>query len=141
MLTIGCHLSISKGYAAIVREAHDIDANTFAFFTRNPRGGDLKPLDARDMAECRQLLEEYHLDMVVLTCGINGSYVFAPNQKSFMETPEVEVADTVGAGDSFTGAFAASLLAGHTIQEAHQLAVKVSAFICTQKGAMHKFSK
>jgi fructokinase len=89
--------------------------------------------------KCRRLLEEYHLDMVVLTCGINGSYVFAPNQKSFMETPEVEVADTVGAGDSFTGAFAASLLAGHTIQEAHQLAVKVSAYICTQKGAMHRY--
>ena len=89
--------------------------------------------------KCRRLLEEYQLKMLVLTCGVNGSYVFAPDQKSFMETPKVEVADTVGAGDSFTGAFAASLLAGQTIQEAHQLAVKVSAFICTQKGAMHKY--
>lgn len=89
--------------------------------------------------KCQQLLEEYQLKMLVLTCGVNGSYVFAPDQKSFMETPKVEVADTVGAGDSFTGAFAASLLAGHTIQEAHQLAVKVSAFICTQKGAMHEY--
>ena len=89
--------------------------------------------------KCRRLLEEYQLKMLVLTCGVNGSYVFAPGQKSFMETPKVEVADTVGAGDSFTGAFAASLLAGQTIQEAHQLAVKVSAFICTQKGAMHKY--
>jgi fructokinase len=89
--------------------------------------------------KCRRLLEEYQLKMLVLTCGVNGSYVFAPGQKSFMETPKVEVADTVGAGDSFTGTFAASLLAGKTIQEAHQLAVKVSAFICTQKGAMHKY--
>jgi len=89
--------------------------------------------------KCRRLLEEYQLKMLVLTCGVNGSYVFAPDQKSFMETPKVEVADTVGAGDSFTGTFAASLLAGQTIQEAHQLAVKVSAFICTQKGAMHKY--
>ena len=89
--------------------------------------------------KCRRLLEEYQLKMLVLTCGVNGSYVFSPGQKSFMETPKVEVADTVGAGDSFTGAFAASLLAGQTIQEAHQLAVKVSAFICTQKGAMHKY--
>jgi len=89
--------------------------------------------------KCRRLLEEYQLRMLVLTCGVNGSYVFAPDQKSFMETPKVEVADTVGAGDSFTGAFAASLLAGQTIREAHQLAVKVSAFICTQKGAMHEF--
>lgn len=89
--------------------------------------------------KCKRLLEQYSLEMVILTCGVNGSYVFAPNQKSFLETPKVEVADTVGAGDSFTGAFAASILAGKTICEAHQLAVKVSAFICTQKGAMHDF--
>ena len=86
---------------------------------------------------CRHLLEDYGLQLVILTCGVNGSYVFAPNEKSFLETPKVEVADTVGAGDSFTGAFAASILAGHTIHEAHQLAVKVSAYVCTKKGAMH----
>ena len=88
--------------------------------------------------KCRRLLEDYNLQLVILTCGVNGSYVFASNQKSFQETPKVEVADTVGAGDSFTGAFAASLLAGKSIKEAHELAVKVSAFICTQKGAMHR---
>ena len=89
--------------------------------------------------KCQSLLKLYRLDMVILTCGVNGSYVFAPNKKSFLETPKVEVADTVGAGDSFTGAFAASLLVGKSIEEAHQLAVKVSAFICTQKGAMHEY--
>ena len=88
--------------------------------------------------KCRRLLEDYNLQLVILTCGVNGSYVFAPSKKSFLETPKVEVADTVGAGDSFTGAFAASLLAGKSIKEAHELAVKVSAFICTQKGAMHR---
>ena len=91
--------------------------------------------------KCKSLLEQYRLEMLILTCGVNGSYVFAQDQTSFFETPKVEVADTVGAGDSFTGAFAASLLAGQTIQEAHQLAVKVSAFICTQKGAMHEYVK
>ena len=65
MLTIGCHLSISKGYAAIVREAHSIDANTFAFFTRNPRGGDMKPLDAGDMESCRNLIAEYGFGTLV----------------------------------------------------------------------------
>ena len=88
---------------------------------------------------CRRLLEDYDLKSVILTCGVNGSYVFTPNEKSFLETPKVEVADTVGAGDSFTGAFAASILAGHTIFEAHQLAVRVSAYVCTKKGAMHSF--
>ena len=86
---------------------------------------------------CRRLLEDYGLQLVILTCGVNGSYVFARGEKSFLETPKVEVADTVGAGDSFTGAFAASILAGHTISEAHQLAVKLSAYVCTKKGAMH----
>lgn len=93
-----------------------------------------------DMEEkCRILLHRYHFKMVVLTCGTNGSYVFVPDgETSFMPTPKVEVADTVGAGDSFTGAFTACLLAGKTIKEAHERAVKVSAFVCTQKGAMPK---
>lgn len=91
-----------------------------------------------DMEEkCRIIMHRYHLKMVVLTCGTNGSYVFAPNgYKSFKPTPHVEVADTVGAGDSFTGSFTAAILAGKPIKEAHDLAVKVSAYVCTQKGAM-----
>ncbi len=91
-------------------------------------------LDIED--KCRLILHKYHLDMLVLTCGVNGSYVFAPDVKSFQETPKVEVADTVGAGDSFTGTFCASILKGKSIQEAHELAVKVSAYVCTQNGAM-----
>lgn len=45
MLTIGCHLSTTKGYTAMGETARSIGANTFAFFTRNPRGGNAKPLD------------------------------------------------------------------------------------------------
>ena len=74
--------------------------------------------------------------MLILTCGVNGSYVFTPGEISFVETPKVEVADTVGAGDSFTGSFVACILKGHSVREAHMRAVKVSAFVCTQKGAM-----
>lgn len=91
--------------------------------------------------KCWLLLGKYNLDMLVLTCGVNGSYVFAPNLLSFRETPKVEVADTVGAGDSFTGTFAAAILNGIAIPEAHQLAVEASAFVCTQNGAMPKFPK
>ena len=86
--------------------------------------------------KCWLILGKYNLDMLVLTCGVNGSYVFAPGVKSFQETPKVEVADTVGAGDSFTGTFCASILKGKSITEAHELAVKVSAYVCTQNGAM-----
>ena len=86
--------------------------------------------------KCWILLGKYNLKMLILTCGINGSYVFTPGNVSFQPTPKVEVADTVGAGDSFTAAFIASILKGKSVTEAHTIAVKTSAFVCTQKGAM-----
>lgn len=85
---------------------------------------------------CRALIELYELRLLILTCGTNGSYVITKDACSFVETPKVEVADTVGAGDSFTGAFIAKLLQGASIAHAHEMAVKVSAFVCTQSGAM-----
>ena len=85
---------------------------------------------------CRSIIDEYGLKMLILTCGVNGSHVFSGDVSSFIETPKVKVADTVGAGDSFTGAFVASILKGKTVREAHEAAVKVSAFVCTQSGAM-----
>ncbi|MBR2191897.1 MAG: carbohydrate kinase [Bacteroidaceae bacterium] len=86
--------------------------------------------------KCWLILGKYNLDMLVLTCGTNGSYVFTPGQMSFQPTPKVEVADTVGAGDSFTGSFCAAILNGKSVAEAHKKAVAVSAFVCTQNGAM-----
>ncbi len=85
---------------------------------------------------CRSIIDEYGLKMLILTCGVNGSHVISGDVSSFIETPKVNVADTVGAGDSFTGAFVASILKGKTVREAHEAAVKVSAFVCTQSGAM-----
>lgn len=87
---------------------------------------------------CRKILSDYNLKMLILTCGINGSYVFTPEGHSFLHTPKVEVADTVGAGDSFTAAFIAGILQGKGVHEAHEMAVKVSAYVCTQPGAMPK---
>lgn len=91
-------------------------------------------IDLQD--KCWILLGKYNLKMLILTCGINGSYVFTPGNVSFQPTPHVEVADTVGAGDSFTAAFIASIVKGKSIAEAHRTAVDVSAFVCTQNGAM-----
>ena len=91
-------------------------------------------IDLQD--KCWILLGKYNLKMLILTCGINGSYVFTPGDVSFQPTPKVEVTDTVGAGDSFTAAFIASILKGKSVTEAHTIAVKTSAFVCTQKGAM-----
>ena len=91
-------------------------------------------IDLQD--KCWILLAKYNLKMLILTCGTNGSYVFTPGEVSFQETPKVPVADTVGAGDSFTAAFTASILSGMPVPEAHKLAVEVSAYVCTQSGAM-----
>ncbi len=95
---------------------------------------ELKGLDQAE--KCKELVAKYNLDILVLTCGTNGSYVFTPTEMSFQETPKVEVADTVGAGDSFTGSFCAAILKGINIKDAHKRAVQVSAFVCTQNGAM-----
>ena len=92
-------------------------------------------LDMR--SACEKILNAYNLKILVLTCGTNGSYVFTDDGlTSFQDTPKVEVADTVGAGDSFTGSFCASIIIGKPVQEAHKKAVEVSAFVCTQNGAM-----
>ncbi|MFI3287134.1 MAG: carbohydrate kinase [Rikenellaceae bacterium] len=91
-------------------------------------------IDLQD--KCWILLAKYKLEMLILTCGVNGSYVFTPGNVSFVATPKVEVADTVGAGDSFTATFIASLLQGYSVQASHIKAVRVSAYVCTQHGAM-----
>lgn len=58
MLNIGCHLSSSKGFSAMGQAALSIGANTFQFFTRNPRGGDAKPFDEKDASALNRLMEE-----------------------------------------------------------------------------------
>ena len=72
------------------------------------------------------------------TCGSACSEVYgAEGLLSHIDTPQVKVADTVGAGDSFTAVFISSLLGGRTLAQAHELAVKVSAFVCTKEGAIN----
>jgi deoxyribonuclease-4 len=58
MLTIGCHLSASKGYAAMGKQAVSIGANTFQFFTRNPRGGRAKAIVEKDVNQFLELAKE-----------------------------------------------------------------------------------
>lgn len=102
--------------------------------------GRLTGQDTADTGDlCHELLSRYGLKLLILTCGADGSYVFSPSDISFIKTPEVSVADTVGAGDSFTASFVSGLMKGLTVRQAHRLAVDVSAFVCTQKGAMPEF--
>lgn len=97
----------------------------------------LQPVEFEDF--CHQLIKDFELQMVVLTCGAFGSYVVTDDLLNFETTPKVTVADTVGAGDSFTGSFCAAILAGKSIAQAHKIGVDVSAFVCTQAGAMPQY--
>lgn len=65
MLTIGCHLSASKGYLDMAKTAVSINANTFQFFTRNPRGGAAKPIDENDIKAFLQYSKENGIDKIL----------------------------------------------------------------------------
>ena len=65
MQWIGCHLTISKGYAAMGRQALRLGGNTAQFFTRNPRGGAAKALDPEDMAALNSLMADHHFGTLV----------------------------------------------------------------------------
>lgn len=58
MLTVGCHLSVARGFAAMGREAVKLNANTLQFFTRNPRGGKARELDEKDIEKFLEIAEE-----------------------------------------------------------------------------------
>ena len=65
MFTIGCHLSASKGYLAMAKEAKKIGANTFQFFTRNPRGGDAKKIDEEDVRNFLEFSKENGINIIL----------------------------------------------------------------------------
>ena len=87
---------------------------------------------------CWKLLAHYRWKLIILTCGGEGSWLFTAEKSLFRETPKVDVVDTVGAGDSFTASLFAAILKGYALDEAHRIAVDVSAYVCTQSGAMPK---
>ena len=83
------------------------------------------------------IVHRYALDYLIYTCGAKGSEVYGPDGLiSGLETPRVEVVDTVGAGDSFTAAFITSVLRGESPAAAHRKAVEVSAYVCRSYGAI-----
>ena len=65
MLTIGCHLSSSKGYEAMAKTAIQIGANTFQFFTRNPRGGNAKAINPKDIEVFKRITAEHNITPIL----------------------------------------------------------------------------
>lgn len=82
-----------------------------------------------------QILNNYDLKILALTKGAEGSWLISREGDSYLDTPDVTVADTVGAGDSFTAGLVSGLLKNKALKEIHRSAVDISAFVCTQKGA------
>lgn len=103
--------------------------------------GELFGWEGDDEFLCRKLLDTYQLKLLAYTCGTKGSYLYRKNEKSFMKTPVVTVKDTIGAGDSFTASLMVSLLSGKLLGECHAMAVKVSAFVCENNGAMPEYPR
>jgi fructokinase len=91
--------------------------------------------EGNDDEICNRFITNYNLLYMILTAGGVSSTVYTADDKSFLPTPVVEVADTVGAGDAFSGAFVCSILQGDTFREAHRRAVDVAARVCTMEGA------
>lgn len=102
---------------------------------------DMFRLPEGDGEACRYLLEKFHMRYIIFTAGARFSAVYGPGESSVLPTPRVPVADTVGAGDSFSGAFVYHILTGKSLKEAHEAAVKVSAFVCTCPGAWPPYGR
>lgn len=85
-----------------------------------------------------ELISRFSLKHVIFTQGAVRSGIYdASGEVSSIDTPKVEVADTVGAGDSFTATFVVNMLRGESVVESHRRAVDVSAYTCTQRGAIN----
>ena len=90
---------------------------------------------------CRWFMKKYGLRYLVLTAGAEYSTIFSEEEVSTIPTPKVQVVDTVGAGESISGAFISSILTGKPLREAHEKAVTVAAYVCTQSGAWPAYPK
>ena len=85
---------------------------------------------------CRELIGNYGLRLVILTKGPEGSEVITADKVIPQGVDDVEIVDTVGAGDSFTAAFTVAYLRGDTLAEAQRLASATASYVCSRKGAM-----
>ena len=96
-------------------------------------------LKGSDEEICDYILHKYNLKYLIFTGGDKFSSIYSLNDYTLLETPKVDVADTIGAGDAFTATFVQSILSGKGQLEAHKRAVAVAAFVCTKSGAWPKY--
>jgi len=103
---------------------------------------DMYGIQGKESKVIKSLIEMFNLREIIYTQGALCSSVYdASGLTSRIMTPKVFVADTVGAGDSFTAAYIVSRLNGENVMNAHEAAVQISAFVCTQHGAINPLPK
>ena len=89
-----------------------------------------------------KLMRNHNLRHIILTCGESYSKVYCRDgEMSYQTTPKVDVVDTIGAGDSFSGTFVSEILNGANVKEAHRKSVEISAWVCTESGAFPKYTR
>ena len=99
----------------------------------------LEQIEGGEIDAIKALMERYELRLVALTRGDQDSMLLTKEDLSILDSPKVKVADTVGAGDSFTAAIVAGMLKGLNTREIHHNAVELSAWVCTQSGATPQY--
>lgn len=101
MLNIGCHLSTSKGFLAMGKDALSIKANTFQFFTRNPRGSKAKAIDPQDAEALRELMKENSFAPILA----HAPYTLNPcsSQEKTREFARITMADDLERMEYFPG--------------------------------------
>ncbi len=97
-------------------------------------------MNGDEEAILKYLLNNYKLDLIALTKGEKGSRLYSSDYDNIIISPSVKIADTVGAGDSFTAALAMGLLQKLPYEKSHQNATNLAAYVCTQKGATPPYS-
>ena len=89
---------------------------------------------------CRMLAHDFDLKCIILTAGAEGATVYYEGQRFKVPAEMIDVADTVGAGDAFSAAFAVNLLAGQSIQKSLESGNKLGAYVASQNGALPSLS-
>ena len=87
-----------------------------------------------------KLMKQYKLKLVAPNLWLTGSILMTPTNVSQLETPKINVIDTIGAGDSFTATMAMEFVNGQSLDKVHQRAIEVSSFVCQSNGAMPDYN-
>ncbi|MBW1613306.1 MAG: carbohydrate kinase [Deltaproteobacteria bacterium] len=84
--------------------------------------------------------ENYNLDLIALTKGARSSILYTPEERSELPSPNINISDTVGAGDCFTAIIIAGILKNMPLNKIHRMAVDMSAWVCTKQGATPEYT-